>query len=113
MNIDLPKLICTIGPSCNTEETLSELKRAGVDIFRVNMSHASTDDLYKVQKIAKKIDIKIGIDTEGAQIRVKLNTFKKEKCILCKGDNFKVKIASESFKLNFFINFFFKISNSI
>lgn len=72
MEISRVSLICTIGPSCCTEVTLSQLKAAGVDIFRINLSHASLEDIYKYCDIAKKIGITIGIDTEGAQLRTKL-----------------------------------------
>ena len=66
------ELICTIGPSCKESNILKNLKGAGVDIFRVNMSHTSIDQLESFYKISKKIDIKLGIDTEGAQIRTKI-----------------------------------------
>ena len=40
-----PRIICTIGPSCDKEKSLIELKKAGIDIFRVNLSHANLEDL--------------------------------------------------------------------
>ena len=63
------KVICTIGPSCDSIDILSELKRVGVDIFRVNLSHAPLSDIAKFSGIAKDLGIRVGIDTEGAQIR--------------------------------------------
>jgi len=33
------KIICTIGPSCSTEEELRELIRLGMDVARLNFSH--------------------------------------------------------------------------
>ena len=65
-------IIATIGPSCNTPQKLLELKNAGVGIFRVNMSHSSLDDLKKFTQIGIENDLKIGLDTEGAQIRTVL-----------------------------------------
>jgi len=35
------KIICTIGPSCNTEPALRELMQAGMDVARLNFSHGS------------------------------------------------------------------------
>ena len=67
------KVICTIGPSCNNKKSLIKLKDAGVDIFRVNMSHANIEDIYRLNEIALDIGITLGVDTEGAQIRTKLN----------------------------------------
>ena len=92
-----PELICTIGPSCDSELTLSELKKAGVDIFRVNMSHASLDDLYKYQELAQKLDIKLGLDTEGAQMRTNIFGAKKNYLKISKGDIFKInKVSSKT-----------------
>ena len=70
-------IIATIGPSCNTKDQLISLKNAGVDIFRVNMSHASIEDIYRLNQISLNLGLKLGIDTEGAQIRTKLNGKKK------------------------------------
>ena len=85
-----PELICTIGPSCDSELSLSKLKKAGVDIFRVNMSHASLDDLYKYQELAQKLNIKVGLDTEGAQIRTNIYGIKENYLEISKGDIFKI-----------------------
>lgn len=63
------RVICTIGPSCESVEILSELKRVGVDIFRINLSHAPLSDISRFSEIASKLDLRVGIDTEGAQIR--------------------------------------------
>ncbi len=35
------KIICTIGPSCNTEAMLRELMRLGMDVARLNFSHGT------------------------------------------------------------------------
>ena len=92
-----PELICTIGPSCDSELSLNKLKNAGVDIFRVNMSHATLDDLYKYQKLAKKLNIKIGLDTEGAQMRTNIYGIQEKHLEISKGDIFKInKIYSKN-----------------
>tara|TARA_B100001250_G_scaffold380465_1_gene371920 strand:+ start:19 stop:1068 length:1050 start_codon:yes stop_codon:yes gene_type:complete len=83
------KIICTIGPSCDSVETLLALQSAGVDIFRVNMSHASIDSLKKYIEISRTNNIRLGIDTEGAQIRTKLVS--KKKLFLKEGENIRVK----------------------
>ncbi len=85
-----PELICTIGPSCDSELSLSQLKKAGVDIFRVNMSHATLNDLYKYQEVAKKLNLKLGLDTEGAQMRTNIYGVKEKYLEIAKGDIFKI-----------------------
>ena len=71
-NNRLFSIIATIGPSCNTLEKLIELSKSGVSIFRVNMSHSSIEDLKKFARIGIENNIKIALDTEGAQIRTNL-----------------------------------------
>ena len=70
------ELICTIGPGCDSKDTLTALRDVGVNIFRINMSHASVDDLIKYKKLSTELGIRLGIDTEGAQIRTKITNSK-------------------------------------
>jgi pyruvate kinase len=69
------KVIATVGPSCNTEEKLLELVKAGVDIFRLNFSHG-THELHKfvidsVRNINKKYGCGVCLlqDLQGPKIR--------------------------------------------
>jgi len=38
------KIVCTIGPACNTEAMLRDLMRLGMDVARLNFSHGSHSD---------------------------------------------------------------------
>ena len=90
------KIICTLGPSSFKKKILDELKKIGVNIFRINMSHTSLKNLEKIIKYLKKNKVKnICIDTEGAQIR----TTKVNKKIFLK-KNKLIKISN----LNYFSN---------
>ena len=88
------KVICTIGPSCDNIEILKKLKNAGVDIFRINMSHANIDDIYRFHKIALNLGLTLGIDTEGAQIRTKLKD--KNNLFLTKNQTFELNKISNN-----------------
>ena len=88
MNEKYFSIIATIGPSCNSLDALIKLKNAGVTVFRVNMSHSSIEDLKKFGKIGIKHNIRIGLDTEGAQIRTKLKG--NHPFNIKKGDIFKI-----------------------
>ncbi len=70
------KIIATVGPASSSEKILEEMIKDGVDIFRINFSHGSYDDLRKVifsvRKLNKKLDSNIGIlaDLQGPKIRI-------------------------------------------
>ena len=67
------KIICTLGPSSLNKSFLTFAKN-NVDLLRLNMSHLNIKQLEKnLVKIKKYCNTPICIDTEGAQIRTKIN----------------------------------------
>ena len=80
------KIIATIGPSSNDKETLKEMINEGVDVIRINLSHADKDYcdevISKVREIEKELNKPIGImlDTNGPSVR--LDEIKEEKVFL-------------------------------
>ncbi len=52
------KIVATLGPACSTKEVLKEMIDAGVNVFRVNFSHADYDD------VKAKIDLIRGLNDE-------------------------------------------------
>ena len=65
------QIICTIGPTSENFKILSNLKKLGVDIYRINLSHTKINQLEKKIKLFKKLNLlnRLCLDTEGAQIR--------------------------------------------
>lgn len=65
------KILATLGPSsCQTTE-IKKLDKAGVDLFRINLSHTQKEDIEQViQRIRRATSKPICIDTEGPQVRV-------------------------------------------
>jgi pyruvate kinase len=69
------KIICTIGPSCNTEEGLRDLLRLGMDVARLNFSHGSHDkharNMQNLRTLAKAEGRTVCIlqDLQGPKIR--------------------------------------------
>ena len=53
------KIICTLGPSSFNKSVLLNLKKIGVDIFRINMSHTSISELENLIIYLKKIKLEI------------------------------------------------------
>ena len=37
------KIVATLGPACSTREVIKEMIDAGVNVFRINFSHADYD----------------------------------------------------------------------
>ncbi len=69
------KIVATLGPASNTEETFRQLLRAGLDVARLNFSHGSheqkTELIAMVRKVAREEDKPICIlaDLQGPKIR--------------------------------------------
>ena len=71
------KIVCTIGPSSNTAETITKLINAGMNVARLNFSHGTHDDHKKnietILKVSAALNKHVGIlqDLQGPKIRVK------------------------------------------
>jgi pyruvate kinase len=69
------KIICTIGPACNTEAAMRELLRLGMDIARLNFSHGTHEDharnIRRLRRAAEREGRTICIlqDLQGPKIR--------------------------------------------
>lgn len=87
------KIIATLGPKSRSEKQIERLIKAGVNVFRINLSHGIeeiyTEDIKNVQKIRERMgaSVSIMIDTRGPEIRVK--TFENNQVELKKGEIFK------------------------
>lgn len=72
------KIVATVGPACSTREMLKKLVEAGVDVFRLNMSHGTHDDIAErhqlIREIEYELDQPIAIlgDLQGPKLRVGL-----------------------------------------
>lgn len=69
------KLICTLGPACDTKEGLRELINAGMDVARFNFSHGSHEEhrarLQRLREVAEEMDRPVAAlqDLCGPKIR--------------------------------------------
>ena len=54
MKLNKTKIIATLGPACSSKTMMSKLISSGVDVFRVNFSHA---DHKEVERIVADIRI--------------------------------------------------------
>ncbi len=86
------KIVCTLGPASETEEIISAMADAGMNVARINFSHGTHEDHAKKIAILKKvreekhIPLPILLDTKGPEFRIR--TFKEGKIVLHAGDPF-------------------------
>lgn len=69
------KIICSIGPSSTTPEVMSKMVEVGMNVARINFSHATmeervavVDSVHKVREMTKK-NVAILYDTKGPEFR--------------------------------------------
>ena len=86
------KIICTIGPASENEETLTAMCQAGMNVARLNFSHGSHEEhlrrIQLIRSVREKLNLPIAImlDTKGPEYRIK--TFKNGPVTLRDGDLF-------------------------
>ncbi|MDE5896556.1 MAG: pyruvate kinase, partial [Clostridia bacterium] len=86
------KIVCTLGPATESEEILSAMADAGMNVARINFSHGTHEEHAKkiamIKKVRerKNIALPILLDTKGPEFRIK--TFEKDKIALKEGDVF-------------------------
>ncbi len=86
------KIICTIGPACENEETLSAMCDAGMNVARLNFSHGTHEEhlkrirMLRAVREKKKMPIAIMLDTKGPEYRIR--TFRDGKVFLKDGADF-------------------------
>ena len=86
------KILATLGPASASAEMIEKLFVAGVDVFRINMSHTSHALLKElhgsIRNVESKLNRPIGIlaDLQGPKIRI--GTFKDKEVQIKAGDTF-------------------------
>ena len=72
------KIVCTMGPACDSDDILREMIKAGMNVARFNFSHGSYEEhhgrIERVRRIAAELGQPIGIllDTKGPEVRTGL-----------------------------------------
>lgn len=70
------KIVATLGPACSTREILKNMIDAGVNVFRINFSHADYDDVSEKINIIRSLNEEFGYttailaDLQGPKLRV-------------------------------------------
>ncbi|PQJ79793.1 pyruvate kinase [Polaribacter porphyrae] len=85
------KIVATLGPATNTKEILTKLAQKGVNVFRINFSHADYEDVKQKVKIIREINKENGFniailgDLQGPKLRVGVM---EDDVVLNEGDTF-------------------------
>ena len=88
------KILATLGPASDDEKTIEELARAGADVFRINMSHAShevlAETVARIRRVEKRLEHPLGVlvDLQGPKLRV--DTFADGAVQLAAGGSFSL-----------------------
>lgn len=103
------KIICSIGPSSDSQEVMSEMVSKGMDCARINLSHATPESMIKTVEVVKKVretcnvPIAIMYDTKGPEFRTL--EFENEGVIIKKDDTIKMsKTCKTGNKKEFAVN---------
>ena len=86
------KIICTIGPASDSEEMLTELAKAGMNVARLNFSHGTHEEhlerIRRIKKVRSELSLPIAIllDTKGPEYRIGI--FENGKVNLTPGSTF-------------------------
>ena len=104
------KIICTIGPATNSYSSIEDLVLSGMNVARINMSHATHENasniIEYIHKINKKhkTNVSVLLDTQGPEIRTgdtKLPIDLKSGDIVSLTVRDEVDVETSSIKINY------------
>lgn len=106
------KIVATLGPACDDKDIMRAMIRKGVNVFRINFSHADYEEakgrIRKIRELNEEYGYRTAIlaDLQGPKLRVgvmKENVFLKENDVFtfttheCVGDNEKAFMTYQAF----------------
>jgi pyruvate kinase len=86
------KILATLGPASSSPDMIEKLYLAGVDVFRINMSHTNHELLRTLYGHIRAIEAKVGrpigvlADLQGPKIRI--GTFREKEVRISAGETF-------------------------
>ena len=97
-NTKKTKIVATLGPATSSKEVLREMMQAGVNVFRINFSHANYDDVKQRIDMIRELNKEHGYttailaDLQGPKLRVGKM---KEEVVVSKGDEITFATGEE------------------
>ena len=110
LKIKKTKIVATLGPASSSKEVIKKMMNSGVNVFRINFSHASHEDALKRINIIRGLNEELGFhvavlaDLQGPKLRVGEI---KENTVLNNGSivTFTTKKLEEGNKGSIFMNY--------
>ena len=93
-NLRKTRIVCTIGPASESEEMLTKLVKAGMNVARINFSHGGYEEnatkIDTIKKVRKDLGkaIPLCLDTKGPEIRTGKQESGDEKVTIQEGQKF-------------------------
>jgi pyruvate kinase len=90
------KIVATLGPASSTREVIQKLFEAGADVFRLNMSHGSHEEVARRHALIREIEHEMGrpigilADLQGPKLRV--GVFADGSAMLEEGQTFRLDL---------------------
>ncbi len=97
-NTKKTKIVATLGPASSSKDVLRDMMLAGVNVFRINFSHADYEDVKQRIKIIRELNEELGFttailgDLQGPKLRVGKM---KEEVVVSKGDEITFATGEE------------------
>ncbi len=92
------KIVATLGPACSSKEIIKNMVDAGVNVFRINFSHADYEDVKEKITIIRELNDEFGYttailaDLQGPKLRVGVM---KADVVVSKGDIITFQTAED------------------
>ena len=111
LNSNKTKIVATLGPACNTTTAIHNLIKSGVNVFRINFSHAKNKEVLNYTNIIRSLNkehnynVAILADLQGPKIRI---GELEQDITLKKGDEISIESSEKSFVGNrnrIFVNY--------
>ena len=90
------KIVATLGPASDSHEMIQALFAAGADVFRLNMSHGTQDDIARRHQLIRQVEAEAGrpiailADLQGPKLRC--GTFADGPVMLVEGAKFRLDL---------------------
>ncbi|MDP6719519.1 MAG: pyruvate kinase, partial [Pirellulaceae bacterium] len=96
----LTKIVATLGPASNEAEAISRLFNAGADVFRLNFSHGTHEEIQALHSTIRHLEeeagrpIAIMMDLQGPKLRI--GTFSNGTADLLEGERFRLDLLEDA-----------------